>query len=56
MATILERADKKAYMDDSVPLKATILTHRALPDHVVRFQHAHHRYETVRYRNTRVVH
>ena len=34
MATILERADKKAYMDDSVPLKATILTHRALPDHV----------------------
>ncbi|KAL5518156.1 hypothetical protein EMCRGX_G003842 [Ephydatia muelleri] len=34
MATVLERADKKAYMDDSVPLKAAILTHRALPDHV----------------------
>ena len=41
MATVLERADKKAYMDDSVPLKAAILTHRALPDHVVRFQHTH---------------
>ena len=38
MATVgvLERREKKAYVDDTIPLTATITTYKVLPSHAVR--------------------
>ena len=35
-ARVLEKVDRRAYLDDTIPLTATILTYRILPSHVVR--------------------